>query len=103
MGHKEQHKEELKTLKLFAERDKKVRIKKEKKQEIMQKKMKYMEKKRKRLDQEMKVKLFAREQRKKKWDAIKAQRKVDNEAAAEKGAFDEAFHKQKIKNTELLH
>lgn len=101
--HKEQHKEELKTLKLFAERDKKVRIKKEKKQEIMQKKMKYMEKKRKRLDQEMKVKLFAREQRKKKWDAIKAQRKVDNEAAAEKGAFDEAFHKQKIKNTELLH
>jgi len=101
--HREQRREEMKTLRLFAERDKKIRIRKEKKKELLDKKMKYMEKKRKRLDQEMKVKNFAREQRHKKYSAIKKQRQIDNDAAAEKGKFDEAFHKQTLKNKELLH
>lgn len=101
--HREQRREEMKTLRLFAERDKKIRMVKEKKKELLDKKMKYMEKKRKRLDQEMKVKNFAREQRHKKYSAIKKQRQIDNDAAAEKGKFDEAFHKQTLKNKELLH
>merc|ERR1711907_143735 len=62
-----------------------------------------MEKKRKRLDQEMKVKIYAREQRAKVVKARKKEQQEDMEAATEKGKFDEAFHKQTLKNKELLH
>jgi len=101
--HRSLKSEEEKTMTLFAERDRKQRISREKKEGVVKYKMNHMEKKRKRLDKEMQVKGFAREQARKKWHAVKKERQADQDAAAEKGKFDEAFHKQASKNKELLH
>jgi len=101
--HAKQRQEELKTLKLFAERDEKVRVKKERKAEIVKKRFVYMKKKSERLSKEEKVKQFAREQVSKKKKVRKDEYKEDKDAAREKGKFDEAYHKQAEKNKELLH
>merc|ERR1711981_13225 len=92
--HAKQRQEELKTLKLFAERDEKVRVKKERKAEIVKKRFVYMKKKSERLSKEEKVKQFAREQVSKKKKVRKDEYKEDKDAAREKGKFDEAYHKQ---------
>jgi len=101
--HAKQRQEELKTLKLFAERDEKVKKEKETKTAVVKAKFLYMKKKTERLSKEEKVKSFAREQVSKKRAVKKDQRKEDRDAAREKGKFDEAYHKQAEKNKELLH
>jgi len=101
--HKAKVDEEKKTLQLFAERDKKSRMKKDKKAERKNKQAAYMEAKEKRLAKEAKAKIYAREQHQKMQKAEKKEREVDQKAATEKGKFDEAFHKNTKKNKELLH
>jgi len=101
--HKAKVDEEKKTLQLFAERDKKTRLKTDKGDERKKKQSAYMEAKEKRLAKEAKAKIYAREQHNKMLKAEKKEREVDQKAANEKGKFDEAFHKNTLKNKELLH
>jgi len=95
--------EEDAALRLFAEKARKKRISRQKKEGVVKYKMKHMEKKRKRLDKEMKLKAYHREQSKKRILALRKKHKAQREAASEKGKFDEAFHKQSHVNGELLH
>merc|ERR1712072_1555755 len=67
------------------------------------KKNKYLEAKQKRLAQEAKAKMYAREQYAKVKKARERKNKVDVKAAVEKGKYDEAFHKNAVKNKELMH
>jgi len=100
--HKAKVDEEKKTLRLFAERDKKTRLRQERKAERKKKTQQYLEAKEKRLAKEAKAKIYSREQHRKMMKARKKEREVDKKAASTKGKFDEAFHKNTIKNKELL-
>lgn len=94
---------EKKSLGILAEKDKKIRVRKEAKEAKVKQVSKANERRKKRLDKEMKQKEFAAEQGRKKAVMAAKRKKIDLEASVERGKFDEAFHKQSEINKELLH
>merc|ERR1712100_34600 len=100
--HRELRKREKTSLGIFAESDAKIRIKNQKKLKHVEIANKDTIARKKRLDEEMKQKEFANEQKRKKEGVTKIQEKTDLEEAKSRGKFDEAFHKQSAINDELL-
>jgi len=101
--HRTLRNREKASLGIFAERDKKIRMKKVDKEKKVKKMTRLNNERKKRLDVEMKQKEFSNEQQRKKNVLSLKQAKVDLAAAAERGKFDEAFHKQAEINRELMH
>jgi len=100
--HRTLRNREKSSLGIFAERDKKIRMKKVDKEKKVKKMTRLNNERKKRLDVEMKQKEFSNEQQRKKDVLAVKQSKVDLAAAAERGKFDEAFHKQAAINRELM-